>query len=116
MNVLGVGNTTAEPPVAPPLPTMQRDAFARRLVSAPDILLIESLRLVPKAPYKVEPIEVLEIEVTDTLPGQDFKCLYMITPDGAIELGRPYGTVRVGLAVLLMSSSSCECHSLTGPL
>ncbi|MBI1831115.1 MAG: polysaccharide biosynthesis/export family protein [Planctomycetes bacterium] len=65
-------------------------------VAPPDILLIEALRLIPKGPYKLEPMEVLQIEVSDTLPKQEIKGLYMISPEGTVNLGHTYGAVRVG--------------------
>jgi polysaccharide biosynthesis/export protein len=69
-------------------------------VAPPDILYIEALRLIPKGPYKLSAMEVLQIEVTDTLPKQDIKGLYMISPEGRINLGHTYGSVAVlGLTV-----------------
>jgi protein involved in polysaccharide export with SLBB domain len=80
-----------------PLPTeLLRTTHAPHRVAAPDILHIEALRLVPKGPYKLEAMEVLSIEVTDTLPKQDIKGLFMISPEGTINLGFNYGLVRVG--------------------
>ena len=39
-------------------------------IAAPDILFIDAVRLIPKPPYRIEPLEVLLINVTDTLPNQ----------------------------------------------
>jgi len=84
-------------PLAPPLPTeLAKTTHAPHRVAAPDILLIEALRLIPKGPYKLEPMEVLQIEVVDTLPKQDIKGLYMISPEGRINLGHTYGSLLVG--------------------
>jgi polysaccharide export outer membrane protein len=94
-----LGQPTAMPggPVSPPMPTeLNPTTFSPHRVAAPDILLIEALRLVPKGPYKLEPMEVLQIEVTDTLPKQDIKGLYMVSPEGKINLGHSYGSVIVG--------------------
>jgi polysaccharide export outer membrane protein len=98
----GLGTPTAMSggmmvPYSPPLPVeLRMSTHAPHRVAAPDILLIEALRLIPKGPYKLEPMEVLQIEVTDTLPKQDIKGLYMISPEGRISLGFTYGTVMVG--------------------
>ena len=88
-------------PQAPPLPTeLAKTTHAPHRVAAPDILLIEALRLIPKGPYKLEPMEVLQIEVLDTLPKQEIKGMYMISPEGRINLGHTYGSVPVsGLTV-----------------
>jgi polysaccharide export outer membrane protein len=69
-------------------------------VAPPDILLIDAARLIPKPPYRIEPLEVLIIQVTDTLPNQPINGPFVVTPEGTINLGFSYGTVRVqGLTV-----------------
>jgi protein involved in polysaccharide export with SLBB domain len=69
-------------------------------LAPPDIVQIEALRLIPKGPYLLEPLEVLQIEVADALPKQDIRGMYMISPDGRINLGHTYGSVMVrGLTV-----------------
>jgi len=65
-------------------------------VAPPDVLLIEALRAVPKGPYRLEPLEVLQISVTGTLPNQPISGGFMITPEGNVNLGFDYGSVRVG--------------------
>jgi polysaccharide biosynthesis/export protein len=64
-------------------------------VAPPDILVVDAARLVPKPPYRVEPLEVLVVQVTDTLPNQPINGPFVITPEGTINLGFGYGTVRV---------------------
>ena len=77
-----------------PLPTeLNPTAHPPHRVAAPDILYIEALRLVPKGPYKLAPMEVLQIEVSDTLPRQDIKGMYMISPEGFVNLGFSYRSV-----------------------
>ena len=69
-------------------------------VAPPDILYIDAVRLVPKPPYRVEPLEVLAIQVTDTLPNQPINNTFVVSPEGTVNLGYGYGTVRVhGLTV-----------------
>ena len=65
-------------------------------VAPPDVLLLEALRAVPKGPYRLEPLEVLQISVTGTLPNQPISGGFMITPEGNVNLGFDYGSVRVG--------------------
>jgi polysaccharide export outer membrane protein len=65
-------------------------------VAPPDVLLIDALRMVPRGPYRLEPLEVLQIAVTDTLPGQPIAGSFMISPEGTVNLGYKYGAVRVG--------------------
>jgi polysaccharide export outer membrane protein len=69
-------------------------------VAPPDILLIDSARLIPKPPYKIEPMEVLLVQVTDTLPQQPINGPFTVSPEGTINLGYSYGSVRVqGLTI-----------------
>jgi polysaccharide export outer membrane protein len=69
-------------------------------VAPPDILFVDAARLVPKPPYRIEPLEVLLIEVTDTLPQQKISGPFIVSPEGTINLGFGYGTVKVqGLTI-----------------
>jgi protein involved in polysaccharide export with SLBB domain len=83
--------------INPPLPTeLAPSAHAPHRVAAPDILLIEALRLVPRGPYKLEPMEFLQIEATDSLPGQPIKGVFIVSPEGRINLGYSYAPIMVG--------------------
>jgi polysaccharide biosynthesis/export protein len=64
-------------------------------VSPPDILYLDTLRMLPKPPYRIEPLEVLGVQVTNTLPNQPIAGRFLVTPDGAVNLGFSYGSVRV---------------------
>jgi polysaccharide export outer membrane protein len=83
-----------------PLPTeLNPTAHPPHRVAAPDILYIESLRLVPKGPYKLLPMEVLQVTVTgffkDSINGA-----FMISPEGTINLGNSLRPIPVaGLTV-----------------
>jgi polysaccharide biosynthesis/export protein len=70
------------------------------VVAPPDILYIDAARLVPKPPCRIEPLEVLLVQVTDTLPQQPINGPFVVTPEGNISLGYGYGSVRVqGLTI-----------------
>jgi polysaccharide export outer membrane protein len=70
------------------------------IIDAPDVLQIDALRLVPKPPYHIQPLDVLGIQVVDALPGAPIAALYPVDPDGTINLGYSYGKLRVdGLTV-----------------
>jgi polysaccharide export outer membrane protein len=70
------------------------------IIEAPDILLIDALRVVPKPPYKIDTLDALLITATQTLPTEPISGLYVVEPDGTINLGLSYGTVRVvGLTI-----------------
>ncbi len=99
------------PGYAPPIPTeKQMTTHAPHRVAAPDILFIEALKLTPKGPYRLDAMEVLQIEVSDTLPRQDIKGLYMISPEGTLNLGFNYGTVRVGGLTVDQAQAAIKSH------
>jgi polysaccharide export outer membrane protein len=69
-------------------------------VAPPDILYLDSLRLIPRPPYLLEPLDQLQIVVSGTLTNQPINGIYTVGPDGTLNLGFSYGTVRVaGLTV-----------------
>jgi polysaccharide export outer membrane protein len=65
------------------------------MVEPPDILLLDTTRLIPKPPYTVAPLDVLLVRVAEPLPNQPIEGTYTVTPDGHINLGYSYGLVRV---------------------
>jgi polysaccharide export outer membrane protein len=65
------------------------------VIEPPDILFIDAIRVVPKPPYRIEPLDVLLIQVAETLPGQPINGPYSVGPDGTVNLGFSYGTVRI---------------------
>jgi polysaccharide export outer membrane protein len=70
------------------------------VIEAPDILLIDALRIVPKPPYKIDALDALLITATNTLPNEPIGGLYVVDPDGTVNLGLSYGTARViGLTI-----------------
>jgi polysaccharide export outer membrane protein len=81
----------------PAVPTeLQKLSHAPYMIEPPDILFIDTIRMIPRPPYVVQPLDVLLIRVADTLPGQPIDGTYSVAPDGSINLGFSYGTVRVG--------------------
>jgi len=101
----GLGSALAGPAVCVagpgPIPReINKVSLPPYTVAPPDVLVIDAARLVPKPPYRVEPLEVLLIQVTDTLPNQPINGPFVISPEGTVNLGYGYGTVRVqGLTV-----------------
>jgi protein involved in polysaccharide export with SLBB domain len=96
---------------SPPLPTeLARVSHPPHRVAPPDILYLEAVRLVPKGPYKLSAMEVLQLEVTGTLPNKDVKGLYMISPDGRINLGHSYGSVLIGNLTIDQALAAIRNH------
>jgi polysaccharide export outer membrane protein len=79
-------------------------------IAPPDILALDAIRLIPKPPYRIEPLEVVLIDVSDTLPGQPIKGQFVVSPEGFINLGYSYGSVRIGGLTLEMAQTAIRTH------
>src|SRR5262249_13564914 len=70
------------------------------IIEPPDILQIDAIRLVPLPPYRLDPLDALIIQVVGTRPNEPILGIFSIAPEGTVNLGATYGTVRVvGLTV-----------------
>jgi len=65
------------------------------VIEPPDTLIIDATRLIPKPPYRIEPLDVLGIRVEGTLPEQPIDGLYAVEPEGTVTLGFNYGKAAV---------------------
>ncbi len=65
------------------------------VIEPPDILYIDAIRVVPRPPYRIEPLDILLIQVAETLPNQPINGPFSVAPDGTVNLGYSYGSVRV---------------------
>jgi polysaccharide export outer membrane protein len=65
------------------------------VIEPPDILLIDAIRVVPLPPYKIEPLDSVLIQATNTLPNEPVVGAYGVEPDGVVNLGASYGSVRL---------------------
>jgi polysaccharide export outer membrane protein len=79
----------------PPSEKTGRISLPPYIVEPPDVLLIDSLRVIPKAPFKIQPLDVLQIEVVGTKHDQPIKGLFLIEPGGMVNLGPGYGKAKV---------------------
>jgi polysaccharide export outer membrane protein len=69
-------------------------------IEPPDILVIEAIHIVPRSPYLLRTSDVLAINVLGTLPDAPVTGAFPIQPGGMVNLGMPYGSVKVsGLTV-----------------
>ena len=64
-------------------------------LAPPDILLVEAVRVVPKPPYKIEPLDIVQIVVSGTLLDQPIANAFQVQPAGTVDLGPSYGAVKV---------------------
>ncbi|HYW80512.1 MAG TPA: polysaccharide biosynthesis/export family protein [Thermoguttaceae bacterium] len=64
-------------------------------IEPPDILVIDATHMVPRHPYHLKTLDILGITVVGTLPDQPITGPFSIESGGLVNLGPPYGTVKV---------------------
>ena len=87
-------------------------------IEPPDVLVIDAVHVVPKAPYHLRTLDALSIDVQGTLPDAPISGVYTIEPGGLIQLGGRYGAVRVAGKTIDEAQAAIEKHlrvSLTDP-
>jgi polysaccharide export outer membrane protein len=90
----------AAPPLAPAPVEERMVSLPSYIIEPPDILEINAIKVVPKAPYKIEALDYLTLNVVGTLQTQPITGTYAVEPGGAVNLGPSYGRVKVeGLTV-----------------
>src|SRR5262245_7953888 len=102
----GAGCATAHrhhqgmPPELLPPPDMPRELSKTVLptysIEPPDILVIEAIHIVPRAPYLLRTSDVIGINVIGTLPDAPIAGPYVVQPGGIVNLGNPYGAAKEG--------------------
>ncbi|MEX2141403.1 MAG: polysaccharide biosynthesis/export family protein [Pirellulales bacterium] len=82
-------------PSVPVARELEKVSLPRYVIEPPDILLIDALRVIPKDPFRIEPLDVLYIEVEGAYEESPIRGPYAVEPGGAIDLGSLYGKVDV---------------------
>ncbi len=96
--LLGPGCVHNQPLIVPPAPVpkeQHKEPFPEYVIEPPDLLLIDALRVVPKPPYRIQPLDSIYIRALNVLMDEPISALYPVQPDGLVDLGPSYGTVRV---------------------
>jgi polysaccharide export outer membrane protein len=100
--------------IAPPLQSCPNEIFKTShppyTVSPPDILIIDAVRLIPRPPYRIEPLEILLINVNGTLATQPISGPFVVSPEGAVNLGFSYGSVPVAGLTLAQAQAAIKTH------
>lgn len=66
------------------------------VIEPPDILLIDAVKVVPKAPYRIETLDVLYVQGgSGLLPEAPLSGQFPVEVGGRLNLGPSYGSVRV---------------------
>ena len=76
-------------------------------VGPPDVLLIDAVKVVPKEPYRIEPLDVLSVQITGD-PDGPLTNSFLVGAGGSIDLGARYGLFRVEGSTVSEAASRLE--------
>ena len=89
---------------------LRKTSLPTYIVEPPDILLIDAVKLVPKPPYRIQSLDVLQIVVVGTLLGQDIAGQFVVDPSGTVDLGPAYGKVNIAKQSVEEATKSIDTH------
>jgi len=78
-----------------------------------DLLQIDAVHVVPKAPYHLRTTDVVSIQVQGALPDAPLGGIYPIEAGGIVNLGPPYGSVTVADLTVYEAEVAVEQHLRT---
>jgi polysaccharide export outer membrane protein len=75
---------------------LAKASLAPYVLEPPDILLIDTVKVIPKPPYKITPLDGLLIQIkNEDLEKEDISGIFAVEPEGTINLGSTYGSFQV---------------------
>ncbi len=83
------------------------------VIEPPDILVIEGIHIVPKPPYPLRVMDTLSIQVRGALPEAPISGIYAVDPGGTINLGPPYGSLKISGLTLEQAQAAIDQHLRT---
>jgi polysaccharide biosynthesis/export protein len=89
---------------------LRKTSLPTYIVEPPDILLIDAVKLVPKPPYRIQSLDILQIIVVGTLLGQDIAGQFVVDPSGNVDLGPAYGKVNIGKQSIDEATKAIDKH------
>ncbi len=79
-------------------------------VEPPDILMIDAIHVVPRPPYHLRTLDVLGIQVPGALSEAPIEGAYPVELGGMVNLGVPYGSVKVAGLTVEQAEDAIEEH------
>jgi polysaccharide export outer membrane protein len=80
------------------------------VIEPPDILTIDAVNRVPLAPYRLSTFDSLILQVKGTFEESPISGEYRIEPGGMLNLGAPYGAVKVSGMTMDEARAAIERH------
>src|SRR5438552_6718931 len=88
--------TPPEPSPTSPVPReLDMVSLPPYVIEPPDILAIYAIKIVPKAPHRIEPFDGLAIRVSGGAAEAQIADIFYVDPEGKVDLGPQYGRVSV---------------------
>ncbi len=98
-------------PVHGPVPReLSKVILPTYTIEPPDILMIDAIHIVPRSPYFLKTGDVLNLHVRGALPDAPIEGAYAIAIGGQVNLGYPYGPVKVTGMTLEDAKTAIEDH------
>jgi polysaccharide export outer membrane protein len=82
-------------PIERPPAELAKVSLPAYRIEPPDVLLIQAVRMAPKTPYAIQPLDILQIVVAGTPPEQPIAGAYQVEGNGIVNLGPSYGAVKI---------------------
>ncbi len=79
----------------PEVATPSAETAPAYVIEPPDVLLIDSVKLVPNAPHMLEPLDTFFIQGTGLLPEEPLAGQFALEPGGRVSLGAVYGALSL---------------------
>lgn len=87
---------------------LQMVSWPQYRIAPPDTLFITAVRVVPKAPYTLQPLDIIFIAAAGVFQGEEIRGPYQIGVDGAVLLGGSYGAVQIAGLTPLQAQAEIE--------
>lgn len=96
-------------PVFPEVPSeRQKQLLPEYVIESPDLLQIDLLYAIPLPPYKIQPLDVLQLIAPGALEDDPIGGLFPVEPDGTIPLSQKLGRIRVAGLTLPEAQAAIE--------
>lgn len=96
-----------------PMPTeLAKVVMPEYIIEPPDLLMIEAINVRPKQPYRLRSGDLIQVDVAGALPDAPIAGAFALQADAILDLGPPYGKVRLSSQTEEEARTAVEQHLL----
>lgn len=66
------------------------------IIEPPDVLTIEAIRILPRQPYRLQPLDSLAVQIVESIGEPLLSATSNVDPSGQLPLGPMFGSIQVG--------------------